>query len=192
MKTNSIVNRQATSAWKEELARAMRWRPLNGLLAWGVRATVPRQRVGVALVAFNANEELFLLRHVFHPAGPWGLPGGWLNRNEAPADGVARELREETGLGVELGPVIHVGHEKQPPHIAMAYLGQIQPGPMRFSIEVLDAQWFALDRLPQPLHPFARRSISDGLALFRSTLPTSPTSPLSVASPVVHEAQALT
>jgi len=182
-------------AWKEELARAMRWRPLNDLLAWGVRATVPRQRVGVALVAFNANEEVFLLRHVFHPAGPWGLPGGWLNRNEAPADGVARELREETGLGVNLGPVIHVDHEKQPPHIVMAYLGHIEPGPMRFSIEVLEAQWFALDRLPHPLWPFARRVIADGLALFRATSPTSPTlatSPLSAASPVLHEAQALT
>ena len=51
---------------KESLARLMRRRPFRQLMAWGVRMAVPRQRVGVALVAFNHNEEVFLLRHVFH------------------------------------------------------------------------------------------------------------------------------
>lgn len=146
----------------------------------------PRQRVGVALVAFNSNEEVLMLRHVFRTERPWGLPGGWLNRDEAPADGLIRELHEETGLTVRLGPIIHVGYEPQPPHIVLAYLGWLEPGPMRFSIEVLEAQWFALDRLPQPLWPLTERLIATGLALFRSTARPSSTR---VAA---HEAQALT
>ena len=86
-----------TNAWKESVARLVRRQPFRRMLAWGVRIVVPRQRVGVSLVAFNTDEEVFLLRHVFHTAIPWGLPGGWLARDEAPARGVARELREETG-----------------------------------------------------------------------------------------------
>jgi ADP-ribose pyrophosphatase YjhB (NUDIX family) len=155
--------------WKEAIARLARRRPFNGLLAWGVRLVVPRQRVGVALVAFNANEEVLLLRHVFHTASSWGLPGGWLNRDEAPADGLARELREETGLGVVLGPPVLVAHEDQPPHIVLAYLGWMRPGPLRLNGEILEARWFKLDRLPRPLWPFTERAIAAGLALSRTT-----------------------
>lgn len=98
------MNVQLTDAWKEGIARLVRRYPLNGMLAWGVRFVVPRQRVGVALITFNIDGEILLLRHVFHTAIPWGLPGGWLGRNEAPEDGLIRELREEIGLDLSLGP----------------------------------------------------------------------------------------
>ncbi len=145
--------------------------PLDRLVAWGVRLIVPRQRVGVALVTFNAEEEVLLLRHVFHATNPWGLPGGWLGRNESPANGVVRELREETGRGVVLGPPVYVDHEYPPPHIIMAYLGWLLPGEMTLSAEIIEARWFALDRLPQPLWPFTENAIAAGLQQFRLTPP---------------------
>ena len=156
--------------WKERITRLVQRPPFNTLLVWGVRLMVPRQRVGVALVAFNANEEVFLLRHVFHTVTPWGLPGGWLERDEAPTAGLARELREETGLEVAMGPVIAVSHEKHPPHIVLAYLGWIQPGPVRYSGEVFEGRWFGLEHLPQPMWPFADQAITTALPVFR-TLP---------------------
>lgn len=149
------------------MARLIRRQPFSGMMAWGVRAAVPRQRVGVALVAFNTDEEVFLLRHVFHTAIPWGLPGGWLARDEAPAHGVARELREETGLSAVIGPAVCVAHEPSPPHIALAYLGWIAPGPMALNAEVLEGRWFAADELPQPLAPFAQRAIAAARPFFR-------------------------
>jgi ADP-ribose pyrophosphatase YjhB (NUDIX family) len=153
--------------WKEGVARLVRRQPFRVMLAWGVRAAVPRQRVGVALVAFNANEEVFLLKHVFHPATAWGLPGGWLARDEAPAHGVARELREETGLSAVIGPAVCVAHESFPAHIALAYLGWIVPGPMALNAEVLEGRWFAAHKLPQPLAPFTQRAIAAARPLFR-------------------------
>lgn len=156
------------ATWKEGMARLMRRQPFSGFMALGVRAVVPRQRVGVALVAFNEKEEVFMLRHVFHTAAPWGLPGGWLERDEAPARGVARELREETGLVAIIGPAVCVAHEPTPPHIALAYLGWITPGPLRLNAEVMEGHWFALDELPRPLPSFTGRAIAAALPLFRA------------------------
>lgn len=155
------------NSWKESVARLVRRQPFRGMMAWGVRAAVPRQRVGVALVAFNADEEVFLLRHVFHTAIPWGLPGGWLARDEAPACGVARELREETGLSAIIGPAVCVAHEPSPAHIALAYLGWIAPGTMALNAEVLEGRWFAANELPRPLSPFAQQAIAAARPLFR-------------------------
>ena len=155
------------TSWKESVARLVRRQPFRGMMVWGVRAAVPRQRVGVALVAFNADEEVFLLRHVFHTAIPWGLPGGWLARDEAPACGVARELREETGLSAVIGPAVCVAHEPYPAHIALAYLGWIAPGTMALNAEVLEGRWFAANELPRPLSPFAQQAIAAARPLFR-------------------------
>lgn len=142
-------------------------------MAWGVGLVVPRQRLGVALVTFNADEEILLLRHVFHVTNPWGLPGGWLGRNEAPADGLARELREEVGLSVSVGPPVYTAQEGPPSHIVMAYLGWLRPGQMRLNAEIIEARWFGVDNLPHPLWPFTEKAISAGLALSRVMLPTN-------------------
>lgn len=162
-----------SDATKEGIAGLIRRRPLNQLMTWGVRLVVPRQRVGVALVTFNANEEILLLRHVFHTVNPWGLPGGWLGRNEDPAEGLARELREEIGLDMVMGPPVHTAQEGPPVHIVMAYLGWLCPGQMRLNGEIIEARWFDVDNLPQPLWPFTERAISAGLALSRLTRPTN-------------------
>ena len=45
---------------------------------------------------------VLLARRELEPRrGHWDLPGGFLNETEAPADGLRREFREETGLDVE-------------------------------------------------------------------------------------------
>ena len=155
------------NSWKESVARLVRRQPFRGMMAWGVRAAGPPQRVGGALGAFNPDEEGFLFRHGFHPPIPWGLPGGWLARDEAPACGVARELREETGLSAIIGPAVCVAHEPSPAHIALAYLGWIAPGTMALNAEVLEGRWFAADELPRPLSPFAQQAIAAARPLFR-------------------------
>lgn len=142
------------------MARLMRVPVLHHLMAWGVRLTVPRRRIGVALVVLNNEGQILLLRHVFHPAAPWGLPGGWLNRGEAPATGVLRELYEETGLTAQLGPVVHVDGDTKPNHIGIAYVGYIdQPVNLKLSPEIIEAVWFNHSQLPTSLYPFVQQAI---------------------------------
>ncbi|MDX1663557.1 MAG: NUDIX domain-containing protein [Candidatus Promineifilaceae bacterium] len=151
---------------KQIVARSLRWRWLQRLMLMGIHIFVPRHRVGIAVVVLNGEGQILLLEHVFHPYVRWGLPGGWLNRDEQPAAGAARELREETGMEVEMGPVIHLEQEVAPRHLNIAYLARVLPGsraPVRLSGEIISAGWFAPDRLPTPLLPFTRNAIDAAL-----------------------------
>jgi 8-oxo-dGTP diphosphatase len=149
---------------KWALAKALRVRPLTSLLGLSVRLLVPRQRVGVALVGFNKDFEILMLRHVFHPAYPWGLPGGWLGRNEDPAHCAVRELWEETGLTADLGPVVLVSSEPRPAHIGIAFVGCVRGNQLTLSDEILEAAWFPPATLPGPLQRFVQRAIRAAVA----------------------------
>jgi mutator protein MutT len=55
------------------------------------------------------DEHVVLIRRKFQPlAGQWSLPGGAVELGETLEGAVVREMREETGLHVEVGPVIEV------------------------------------------------------------------------------------
>jgi ADP-ribose pyrophosphatase YjhB (NUDIX family) len=52
---------------------------------------------------------VLLVKRRFEPlAGQWSLPGGSLEVGESLAAGAAREVREETGLEVDVGPLVEV------------------------------------------------------------------------------------
>ena len=105
-----------------------------------------------------------MLNHVFHPVARWGVPGGWMNRGESPAECALRELREETGLTAKLGPVVHVSHESIPPHIGIAYAATIESGVIRLSSEILEANWYKHDELPKPILPFVQDAIDAAIS----------------------------
>lgn len=67
-----------------------------------------RPIVGVGAVIV-VDDRVVLIRRRFAPlAGEWSLPGGTVEVGETLEAAVAREMREETGLDVEVGPVIEV------------------------------------------------------------------------------------
>jgi mutator protein MutT len=67
-----------------------------------------RPIVGVGAVIIQ-DGKVVLIRRKYEPlAGQWSLPGGALEIGETLEAGVAREMLEETGLEVEVGPVIEV------------------------------------------------------------------------------------
>lgn len=67
---------------------------------------VARAHIGVPI---PAPAGVVLIKRRFEPlAGQWSLPGGALDVGETLEAGVAREIREETGLVVDVGEVVEV------------------------------------------------------------------------------------
>jgi 8-oxo-dGTP diphosphatase len=67
-----------------------------------------RPIVGVGGVIIDRGQ-VVLIRRRFEPlAGEWSLPGGTVELGETLEAGVAREMMEETGLEVSVGPVVEV------------------------------------------------------------------------------------
>lgn len=163
--------------WKNRVAKVVRNPLAQRLMQWGIRVVVPRQRIGVGLVAFDDRQRVFLLRHVFHPLTPWGLPGGWLKRDEAPASGALRELKEETGLEAVISQALLIEHESKPSHVGIVFLGRLRPGQIRLSSEILEAGWFDHKRLPRGILPIARRAIALAVSTDLRKIDPGPSAP---------------
>lgn len=74
----------------------------------GSRKYPSRPIVGVGAVIVM-DSKVVLIKRRFEPlAGQWSLPGGTLEVGETLEAGTAREIIEETGLVVDVGPVIEV------------------------------------------------------------------------------------
>ena len=69
------------------------------------------QRTRIAAYAWCEAEDAVLLCRIasgYPDPGAWTLPGGGLDFGENPADGVLRELREETGLGGQIDGLLGI------------------------------------------------------------------------------------
>lgn len=116
------------------------------------------QIASVAVVATDPENRLLLVR-LSYGAAAWSLPAGGIDRGEAPEDAARRELREETGcearrldfIGVQRGRV-HKSHNST--HI---YSAKVQGNPKADNREIVEARFFPLDSLPEPLSLPTRR-----------------------------------
>jgi 8-oxo-dGTP diphosphatase len=74
-----------------------------------VRKFPDRPFVGVGAVVLDHRGRVLLARRGHEPLmGEWSLPGGGVELGETLEAAVVREVLEETGLAVEVGPVVEV------------------------------------------------------------------------------------
>lgn len=115
----------------------------------------PRPVVGVGAVIVH-DDRVVLIKRRFEPlAGQWSLPGGTLELGESLEAGVAREIQEETGLDIEVGPVVEVfdrilldaGGRVQYHFVLVDYLCRPIGGRLQAGSDVEDAAWVEPARL---------------------------------------------
>src|SRR5438105_906904 len=65
--------------------------------------------VGMAALIRDERGRILLVHRTYSRDEPWALPGGWLEgRDKAIERGLERELFEETGLRVRVGPILAI------------------------------------------------------------------------------------
>ncbi len=110
--------------------------------------THTRFLVGVVGLGVDPKGRLVLARHRFGTPS-WRFLGGMLDRHEDPADSLVREIAEETGLPVTVGPLLAVASGRSWAHVEILYAYLVRdPLPGGSSDELLAVAAFAPDDLP--------------------------------------------
>lgn len=80
--------------------------------------------VGVFAAVFDKNNGILCVK-INYGSGNWTLPGGHLENNESPYDGVKREFLEETGYIVDIENLISVYSAPQKDDIVFLFKARI-------------------------------------------------------------------
>jgi 8-oxo-dGTP diphosphatase len=101
----------------------------------------PQHSVVVGCLVRNAKEEVLLIRH--HLRG-WEIPQGRVEEGENLVDALHREVAEEAGVEIEIGPLAAVwSMVSLPPAIIFAFLGRYTGGEPAASGDSVEAGWFS-------------------------------------------------
>src|SRR6266508_1900904 len=98
---------------------------------------------------------------------PWALPGGGVERNERLAEAARREAREETGAAVRVEGLLGVYDrfgDRIRNYVAVFVCTALgEPQPLR-SLEIAEARFFPLERLPAGADAGTQRRVAEYLA----------------------------
>jgi 8-oxo-dGTP diphosphatase len=135
-----------------------------------------RPVVGVGGVVVSRNRVLLVRRGSPPLQGEWSIPGGMLEVGETLAEGVRRELAEETEIEVRVGELIEVferisrDREGKPQYhyVILDYFCQAVEGEARAGSDVTDVAWVAeADLEKYSLTASARRVIRKAFQIAR-------------------------
>ena len=130
-----------------------------------------RPLVGVGGVVIHRNRVLLIRRGTEPLKGEWSIPGGMLELGEELAQGVRRELREETGLDVEpleiiaaFDRIMREGERVKYHYVIVDYVCRWKRGRLTPASDVSDARWVRREDLPK--HNLTEKATSVVLQAF--------------------------
>lgn len=116
-----------------------------------------RPFVGVGAVVVDG-EQVLLVRRANEPSkGEWSLPGGAVEAGETLEVAIAREVREETGLDVDVGPMVDVLDRIRFDadgrvlyhYVLIDFVCKSKGGTLCCGTDACDVTWAAVMELPQ-------------------------------------------
>jgi 8-oxo-dGTP diphosphatase len=136
-----------------------------------------RPLVGVGAVIWDGSRVLLERRGRQPAQGAWSLPGGLVEIGETVEEAVRREVSEECGIDVTVGPLLGVF---QPVHrdqdgrvryhfVVLDFLARYRDGSLRAGDDAADLRWVSPDELDSfALLPATRSMIDRALALLKT------------------------
>ncbi len=127
---------------------------------------------GAAAIVVRGREVLLVRRGIEPYRGCWGLPAGYQEYAESPAEAAVREVREETGLQVRLGRILDVCYTLDDPRKRanlVVYTAEVVAGELRAADDAAEARFFPVDELPAEIAFANSRALLERL---RAEFPT--------------------
>ncbi|MFQ6672582.1 MAG: NUDIX hydrolase [Candidatus Tectimicrobiota bacterium] len=114
-------------------------------------------RVGVGAIIFDRDRRrVLLVKRGREPAlGHWSIPGGLVNVGETLDEALQREVCEETGLAVKVGPLVEVvdrivyddARQVRFHYVLVDYLCSVGPTEPLGASDAEEALWFEMGQL---------------------------------------------
>jgi 8-oxo-dGTP pyrophosphatase MutT (NUDIX family) len=119
--------------------------------------------LGVRGAVLDEDGRVFLVRHGYTPG--WHFPGGAVDPGESLSEALARELMEEGNVRVIGTPPLHGVFQNgayKRDHIAVFVVREFgRPSPLPASWEIVEADFFPLNKLPDGTSEGTRRRLEE-------------------------------
>jgi len=106
----------------------------------------PRFTIGVFGILLDEQRRVLLCHR--RDFDLWNLPGGGLEANEAPWEGVTREVREETGLDVTVEYLAGVYSKPESDEVVFSFVCRVVGGALRLTDEADQVAYFVIEDIP--------------------------------------------
>ena len=120
----------------------------------------PIFRIGVFALIFDQGR--ILLGHR-RDIDWWNLPGGGMEAGETVDEALQREVREETGLEVEVQQLVGVYSKPQKQEVVLTFRCRVVGGTLQATEETRESRYFVPRALPSNTLPKHRQRIEDAL-----------------------------
>lgn len=121
---------------------------------WPLEFGYATPKIDVRGAVFDDENRILLVREASN--GLWTMPGGWADLNLSPSANVIKEVREESGLIVEVVKLVSCwdkdlhDHPRQPEHVyKLLFLCLRTGGELATNHETSGVGFFAADSLPE-------------------------------------------